>query len=427
MDVSEYEELRELAREGLEVLRDAPAGAPGGAAGDGGVRRLPRRADAADRAGVEGAAAALVASGELPDDALAQEDRHDRHVSPPSASTGVRKSFGDTLVLDGIDLDRRRGHGLRAARPERRRQDDDGADPVDADPRRRRRRPGGRPRRAPPTRTAVRAAIGVTGQFSAVDELLTGEENLRLMADLHHLGRGDGRASRGRAARAVRPGRRGRAGRPSTYSGGMRRRLDLAMTLVGSPRVIFLDEPTTGLDPRSRRDDVGRSSASWSPAASRSSSPRSTSTRPTSSPTGSPCSTRAGSSPRARPTSSSGASPAVTSGSSSPTPAALHAAARPATAATPRRASALALQVPSDGSVRVAARSCSSGSTTRAIDGRRALDPHPRPRRRLLRRSPASQPHETGGSADDAPLTYAITDSTTMLRRNLRRLPATRR
>jgi ABC-2 type transport system ATP-binding protein len=104
----------------------------------------------------------------------------------------------------------------------------------------------------------VRASIGVTGQFSAVDELLTGRENLQLMADLNHLGRAAGRArvddllARFELADA--------AGRPvSTYSGGMRRRLDLAMTLVGSPRVIFLDEPTTGLDPRGRRqmwDDI---------------------------------------------------------------------------------------------------------------------------------------------------------------------------
>jgi ABC-2 type transport system ATP-binding protein len=98
----------------------------------------------------------------------------------------------------------------------------------------------------------VRAAIGVTGQFSAVDELLTGEENLRLMADLNHLGRAAGRA---RVAELLeRFDLVDAARRPtSTYSGGMRRRLDLAMTLVGSPRLIFLDEPTTGLDPRSRR------------------------------------------------------------------------------------------------------------------------------------------------------------------------------
>jgi ABC-2 type transport system ATP-binding protein len=98
----------------------------------------------------------------------------------------------------------------------------------------------------------VRAAIGVTGQFSAVDDLFTGEENLRLMADLNHLGRTAGRR---RVAELLdRFDLVDAAAQPvSTYSGGMRRRLDLAMTLVGSPRVIFLDEPTTGLDPRSRR------------------------------------------------------------------------------------------------------------------------------------------------------------------------------
>ena len=99
---------------------------------------------------------------------------------------------------------------------------------------------------------AVRGVIGLTGQVSAVDGQFTGEENLRLMADLHHLGRAEGRRrvtqllDRFELADA--------AGRPAmTYSGGMRRRLDLAMTLVGAPRIIFLDEPTAGLDPRSRR------------------------------------------------------------------------------------------------------------------------------------------------------------------------------
>jgi ABC-2 type transport system ATP-binding protein len=99
---------------------------------------------------------------------------------------------------------------------------------------------------------AVRSMIGVTGQFSAVDDLLTGRENLTLMADLHHLPRALGRSRSDElletfelveAADRV----------PATYSGGMRRRLDLAMTLIGRPKVIFLDEPTTGLDPRSRR------------------------------------------------------------------------------------------------------------------------------------------------------------------------------
>jgi ABC-2 type transport system ATP-binding protein len=98
----------------------------------------------------------------------------------------------------------------------------------------------------------VRAAIGVTGQFAAVDELFTGEENLRLMADLNHLGRTAGRRRVAGLLDAFDLATAAR--RPvSTYSGGMRRRLDLAMTLVGSPRVIFLDEPTAGLDPRGRR------------------------------------------------------------------------------------------------------------------------------------------------------------------------------
>jgi ABC-2 type transport system ATP-binding protein len=98
----------------------------------------------------------------------------------------------------------------------------------------------------------VRSAIGVTGQFSAVDDLLTGRENLRLMADLYHLGKADGG---GRVAELIGQFDLVDAAdrTASTYSGGMRRKLDLAMTLVGRPDVIFLDEPTTGLDPRSRR------------------------------------------------------------------------------------------------------------------------------------------------------------------------------
>ncbi|MFE9427010.1 ABC transporter ATP-binding protein [Kitasatospora sp. NPDC006697] len=99
---------------------------------------------------------------------------------------------------------------------------------------------------------AVRRQIGVTGQFAAVDGLLTAEENLLLMADLHHL---DKREGKQRAARLLEQFdlTKDAKKRAATFSGGMRRKLDLAMTLVGKPSLIFLDEPTTGLDPRSRR------------------------------------------------------------------------------------------------------------------------------------------------------------------------------
>ena len=99
---------------------------------------------------------------------------------------------------------------------------------------------------------AVRAVIGVTGQFAAVDDLLTGEENLQLMADLHHLWADEGKRvvtsllERFDLAESAQK-------MAATYSGGMRRKLDLAMTLVTRPQIIFLDEPTAGLDPRSRR------------------------------------------------------------------------------------------------------------------------------------------------------------------------------
>jgi ABC-2 type transport system ATP-binding protein len=167
------------------------------------------------------------------------------------AVTGLRKSFGDTVVLDGIDLTVPEGTIFALLGP-------NGAGkttavqilstllPADAGDI----KVAGHDLAAEPD--AVRGAIGVTGQFSAVDNLLTGEENLRLMTDLHHLGRAAGRQ---RAAALLRQFGLADAARKSaaTYSGGMRRRLDLAMTLTGNPRLIFLDEPTTGLDPRSRR------------------------------------------------------------------------------------------------------------------------------------------------------------------------------
>jgi len=165
--------------------------------------------------------------------------------------TGLRKSFGDHLVLDGIDLDIREGSIFALLGP-------NGAGKTTTvqilstllAPDAGSVRVAGHDLVREPD--AVRAVIGVTGQFSAVDNLLTGEENLRLMANLAHLGRRDGR----RRVRSLleRFDLTEAAGRMvMTYSGGMRRRLDLAMTLLGSPRVIYLDEPTTGLDPRSRR------------------------------------------------------------------------------------------------------------------------------------------------------------------------------
>src|SRR3954465_190076 len=159
---------------------------------------------------------------------------------PAITATGLHKSFGDTTVLDGIDLRVAEGTVFALLGPNgagkttmiRILSTLIGADAGEV------RVAGHDPAREP---DAVRAAIGVTGQFSAVDNLLTGTENLLLMADLHHLGRAVGRR---RVAELLdRFGLVGGARNPAaTYSGGMRRRLDLAMTLVGTPQVIFLDE-----------------------------------------------------------------------------------------------------------------------------------------------------------------------------------------
>jgi ABC-2 type transport system ATP-binding protein len=170
---------------------------------------------------------------------------------PAIAAAGLRKSYGDKLVLNGIDLTVPEGTTFALLGPNGAGTTTAvsifstliGADGGDI------RVAGHDVAREP---DAVRDAIGVTGQFSAVDGLLTGEENLALMADLRHLDRAEGR--RRIADLLERFDLVDAARKPTmTYSGGMRRRLDLAMTLVGSPRVIFLDEPTTGLDPRSRR------------------------------------------------------------------------------------------------------------------------------------------------------------------------------
>ncbi|MFJ9946768.1 ATP-binding cassette domain-containing protein [Kitasatospora sp. NPDC091207] len=168
------------------------------------------------------------------------------------AANGLRKSYGDKVVLDGVDLAVPEGTIFSLLGP-------NGAGKttvvkilstlVSADRGTGDIRVGGHDLAGDPQ--AVRAAIGVTGQFSAVDGLITGEENMLLMADLHHLSRREGR--RTAAGLLERFDLVEAAKKPaSTYSGGMKRRLDIAMTLVGDPRIIFLDEPTTGLDPRSR-------------------------------------------------------------------------------------------------------------------------------------------------------------------------------
>jgi len=164
--------------------------------------------------------------------------------------TGLRKTYGEEVVLDGIDLRIGEGKVFALLGP-------NGAGktttvrilstliPADA---------GaasvmGHDLRSEPG--AVRAKIGVTGQFSAVDDMLTGEENLLLIGRLLHLAAAERRE---RAAWLLDRFELTEAAKrlPATYSGGMRRRLDIAMTLMGRPRLIFLDEPTAGLDPRSR-------------------------------------------------------------------------------------------------------------------------------------------------------------------------------
>ncbi|WP_331738068.1 ATP-binding cassette domain-containing protein [Streptomyces sp. NBC_00069] len=168
------------------------------------------------------------------------------------AANGLRKSYGDKSVLDGIDLNVPEGTIFSLLGP-------NGAGKTTAvkilstliTPDAGEIRVGGHDLAADPQ--AVRAAIGVTGQFSAVDGLITGEENMLLMADLHHLSKSEGR--RVSAELLERFDLVEAAKKPAaSYSGGMKRRLDIAMTLVGNPRIIFLDEPTTGLDPRSRHN-----------------------------------------------------------------------------------------------------------------------------------------------------------------------------
>ena len=166
-------------------------------------------------------------------------------------ATGLTKSFGDHTVLDGIDLEVPAGSVFALLGPNGSGKtttvkilstlshpDDGEVEIAGLDPR--------------TDRTEICAQIGLTGQFAAVDTLLTGRENLTMVARLRHLSR---TAARERVDRLLADFDLTEAAdrRVAEYSGGMTRRLDLAMTLVGEPAIIFLDEPTTGLDPRSRR------------------------------------------------------------------------------------------------------------------------------------------------------------------------------
>ena len=176
-----------------------------------------------------------------------------RQLAPPSPAIRVRsitKSFKDVQVLRGVDFDVARGSifallGSNGAgkttlvkilatllKPDAGSASVDGFDVI---------------RQA----AKVRASISLTGQFAAVDELLSGRENLMLVARLRHVAHPAAVADEllARFSLTEASGRRA-----STYSGGMRRRLDIAMSLIGEPPVIFLDEPTTGLDPQARID-----------------------------------------------------------------------------------------------------------------------------------------------------------------------------
>jgi ABC-2 type transport system ATP-binding protein len=166
--------------------------------------------------------------------------------------TGLRKSFGATQALAGVDLTAEPGRVLALLGP-------NGAGKttlvrilstlLTPD--------GGSARVAGYDvvldARALRSVIGLTGQFAAVDELLTGRENLEMLGEFYRLGRAEARR---RATRSLEEfGLAAAADRlASTYSGGMRRRLDLAASLIGRPPVLILDEPTTGLDPRTRID-----------------------------------------------------------------------------------------------------------------------------------------------------------------------------
>jgi oleandomycin transport system ATP-binding protein len=166
---------------------------------------------------------------------------------------GLTKRFGRTQALAGVDLEVEQGRVLGVLGP-------NGAGKTTAvrilatllRPDGGTARVAGHDVLAEPK--AVRRSIGLTGQYASVDEDLTGLENLMMIGRLLHLG---GRQARARADELLAEFDLSDAARrqAKTYSGGMRRRLDLAASLIGRPAVVYLDEPTTGLDP-AKRDDV---------------------------------------------------------------------------------------------------------------------------------------------------------------------------
>lgn len=169
-------------------------------------------------------------------------------AEPALQVRGLRKSFGQVEVLRGVDFDVAPGEIFALL-------GSNGAGKTTVirilstllDPDAGTLSVEGRDVLAEPAR--VREAISLTGQFAAVDDVLTGRENLALVAKLRHVARPEQIADALLARFSLTDASSRRVG---TYSGGMRRRLDIAMSLIGDPPVIFLDEPTTGLDPQAR-------------------------------------------------------------------------------------------------------------------------------------------------------------------------------
>ena len=203
-------------------------------------------------------------------------------MTPTIEAHGLKKRYGKSPALDGLDLIAERGQVVAVLGPNGAGKTtfvravatllrlDEGVlrvagHDVAGDP------------------NAVRRLIGLAGQFAAIEPAMSGRENLEMVARLFGQDRRAARRSAGAVLEQL--GLDDAADRLArTYSGGMRRRLDLGASLVGAPRLLLLDEPTTGLDPRSRIE-LWEAIRNSSPPAPTCCSPRSTSTKPTTSPT----------------------------------------------------------------------------------------------------------------------------------------------